>query len=128
MIRAFSSSSKRKFSLCGVLGEAMGGALVVVLGLHLWVQRPDGSRQCDESGSVHSLKQGAAELSKAGVSVLKFKKSSDGKVRIQMCGAPTGKTHAYRIKRESLEKALTLGFVEVKEAKSPKAQSQSQSK
>lgn len=88
----------------------------------VWVTKPDGGKQC-ESGTGLAVDEGADGLKKAGVTVLEARKRDDGKMRIQMCGAPAGKENAYKIRRADLEKALALGYREATSAmrKSPGA-------
>lgn len=78
----------------------------------IWVERMDGEKSC-EHGTAQSLSEGASELSKMGVQVFDSLKGSDGKMRIQMCGIPTGKLNRYRIRKGDLEKAQSIGFREV---------------
>jgi hypothetical protein len=84
-----------------------------------WVKRPDGTQQCSMDGkqSEASLEKGARELEKAGIPVLNRQKTSDGKMRIQLCGSPTGKEDAYQIRATDLERARALGFVDGTELK-----------
>ena len=77
----------------------------------IWVARPDGSRQCASNKKTPSPAQVAQELQAAGVLVFQSRSGSDGKMRIQKCGAPTGRTVELEISRPDLEKALGLGFV-----------------
>ncbi len=79
----------------------------------VWVQKPDGGAQC-EPGTARSLEEGAKELAKAGVRVLSSRKGSDGQMRIQLCGSPTGAQNIFEIPATDLEKAKSLGFTPVK--------------
>ncbi len=72
----------------------------------MWVGRPDGSTQCDpESGEALSV--GAAQLKEWGVAVYAQGKGSDGKVRAQMCGMPTGNWNLYQISRQEWVRVQT---------------------
>lgn len=75
----------------------------------LWVYKASGSKQCDQKSGV-SLEGGAGELKNAGVQIIEQKTSGDGKMKIAMCGAPTGDQHYYRITKADLGKAIALGF------------------
>ena len=75
----------------------------------VWIKRSDKSLQCQPKGA-QSLEDAAHDLGKAKIRVLESKKVSDGKMRIQMCGAPTGEENAFLIEKSDLELARTLGF------------------
>lgn len=75
----------------------------------IWVMRSDGAQSC-EPDSGTSLVQDAEELKKANIKVLDSKKSSDGKMHVQMCGASKGTMNAFLIQREQLSSAISLGF------------------
>ena len=76
----------------------------------VWVMRSDGALQCGMA-EPETLEAGAQELLKAGVKVLEQRKQNDGKMRIQVCGAPQGSTNAYRIAKRDLKRAKKLGFL-----------------
>ena len=76
----------------------------------VWVMRSDGALQCGMA-EPQSLEAGAQELMKAGVKVLEQRKQDDGKMRIQVCGAPQGTGNAYRIAKRDVKRAKKLGFV-----------------
>ncbi len=78
----------------------------------VWVKRPDGGKQCAPD-SAQDLELGSKELAKLGIPVLESSKKSDGKMRIQVCGQPTGNENSYRIPKSSLLKASALGFKEL---------------
>ena len=78
----------------------------------VWVKRPDGGKQCAPD-SAQDLDLGSKELAKLGIPVLESSKKNDGKMRIQVCGQPTGSENSYRIPRSSLSKASALGFKEL---------------
>lgn len=69
----------------------------------------DGSKQCGE-GQIISLSEMQKEL--AGVRVYSAENLSDGMIRTQVCGSPTGKANVYEIDDSSLEKAKAKGFKE----------------
>lgn len=69
----------------------------------------DGTLQCG-GGSERSLADMRKELDDASVTVLSQRKDSDGMIRIQTCGASTGKINVFVISSEDLESARTLGF------------------
>jgi hypothetical protein len=78
----------------------------------VWVQKPDGGQQC-EPGTGKTLDAGAEDLARAKITVKNSRKGSDGKLRIQLCGSPTGGQNAYEIPRKDLARAKSLGFEEV---------------
>ncbi len=75
----------------------------------VWIKRTDGALSCSPE-KAQSLGEGAQDLEKAKIRVLESKKIQDGKMHIQMCGAPTGTENAYRIQRSDLPQAIALGF------------------
>ena len=77
----------------------------------IWVSRADGGQSC-LPGSGQSLEDGAALLRKSKVRVLDSRKGNDGKMHIQVCGAPTGAANSYLIPREDLAQAVAQGFKE----------------
>ncbi len=93
----------------GVAVESSSQNSTEAVGESVWVSRPDGGKQCDQD-SAQSLEAGVKELESAGIRILEKRKKPDGKIRIQMCGAPTGNTNAYRIPKASLPQAEALGF------------------
>jgi hypothetical protein len=81
----------------------------------VWVQRPDGSQQCSQD-HTQSLEQGSKDLQSAKIQVLDSRKGDDGKMRMQMCGAPTGNQNKYEIRRSDLPRALALGFQQAQDS------------
>ncbi len=77
----------------------------------IWVTKPDGSQQCAPKSSVLSPALAAQQLKVSGVPVFEFKTGSDGKMHIQKCGAPTGRTVDLEISRNDISRALSLGYV-----------------
>ena len=78
----------------------------------VWVGRPDGALSC-EPKSGEAIESGAGELRKAKIQVLDSRKGTDGKMHIQVCGAPKGSLNSYLIPRKELPLALSLGFQEI---------------
>jgi hypothetical protein len=75
----------------------------------VWVSRPTGAQSCS-TREGESLDEAAGRLKKDQVRVLESRKGDDGKMHALMCGAPTGKTNAFRIPKEDLSKAIAAGF------------------
>ena len=73
------------------------------------VYKADGSLQCGMGKGV-SVSEMAKEL--AGIKIYTSENKSDGMMRIQVCGSPTGQCNVYEIDRADLEKALAKGFRE----------------
>lgn len=76
----------------------------------VWVYKEDGSIQC-EAGKARALSEDEAILKEAGVKVFNSKKDTDGMMRIQMCGSPTGAINSFEITLSDLEKAIANGFI-----------------
>lgn len=76
----------------------------------------EGSKQC-EPGSGVSLETMQQALAKAGVNVICAHRGHDGRMRIQMCGADTGKMNLFVIPGDQLQQAKALGFSAVSELK-----------
>lgn len=77
----------------------------------VWILRSDGAKSCSPE-TAQSVEAGAQELLKADIRVLNSMKGDDGKMRMQMCGAPTGTLNSYLIPKDSLPHAVALGFQE----------------
>ncbi len=71
------------------------------------VYKYDGSKQCEEGKGV-DLDVMAKEL--GSIKIYGSEKKNDGQIRVQVCGALTGMTNAYKISMADLEKAEVLGF------------------
>lgn len=71
------------------------------------VSRPDQSQQCGIAPGV-SLEEMAKDL--GDIKIISSEKRSDGLLRIQACGTPTGLHNIYEIDGVDLEKAQSLGF------------------
>lgn len=67
----------------------------------------DGSLQC-ETGKSITLSDMQKELS--GIEVFSSENKSDGLMRIQVCGTPTGRANVYEIKKKDLQMAIDKGF------------------
>jgi hypothetical protein len=71
------------------------------------VYKEDGSLQCAMGKPV---KLEVMEKDLKGIPVLAREKKSDGMMRIQLCGAPTGTMNTYKIPANRLSDAEKLGF------------------
>lgn len=78
-------------------------------GERVMVFKANGSLQCSQGKSTDPATM-AKELK--DISVYKSSVENDGKVRIQMCGAPTGNVNVFEIDKTNLERALSFGFAE----------------
>ena len=67
----------------------------------------DGSLQCNKGRKI-PLTEMAEELS--GIRIFSSDNQQDDKMRIQMCGAITGRANVYEILSEDLPKAESKGF------------------
>lgn len=69
----------------------------------------DGTLQCGQGKQIS-----AAEMQKelSGIIVFSSENKSDGLMRTQVCGSPTGKANIYQIDKSSLEAAQKKGFRE----------------
>ncbi len=72
------------------------------------VYKPDGTLQCEPPAKGKSLEDMAKDL--GPLKIFSQEKAHDGKMRIQMCGTPTGQCNVYEIAVEDLAKAQTVGF------------------
>tara|TARA_B110001454_G_C12723308_1_gene436515 strand:+ start:57625 stop:58023 length:399 start_codon:yes stop_codon:yes gene_type:complete len=73
------------------------------------VFKPNGSLQCGQGKSIEPVTM-AKELK--DIQVYRSFVENDGKMRIQMCGAPTGNVNVFEIDKTNLERALGFGFTE----------------
>lgn len=69
----------------------------------------DGTLQCG-MGKAISISDMQKELT--GIVVYSAENKNDGLMRIQVCGAPTGKANVFEIDKSSLDKAKENGFKE----------------
>lgn len=72
------------------------------------VYKYDGSKQCDEKETGLTLQEMASEL--GSIKIYSMSKQSDGQIRVQVCGALTGRANVYEITLSDLPKAEALGF------------------
>lgn len=77
----------------------------------IWVSKADGSRQCAGKKGAVSSDFALRQLKAAGVLAFQAKTGTDGQMRTQNCGAPTGNTVDVEISRIDIKKALELGYV-----------------
>ncbi len=73
------------------------------------VYKYDGTLQCGMGKAVPSTEM-QKELN--GIMVYSVENKNDGLMRVQVCGAPTGKANIFEIDKASLEKAKSYGFKE----------------
>lgn len=73
------------------------------------VYKANGSLQCGQGKRIDPTTM-AKELKE--IPVYKSSTENDGKLRIQMCGAPTGNVNVFEIDKTNLERALGFGFTE----------------
>lgn len=71
------------------------------------IYKYDGSLQCNKGRKI-PLSEMAEELS--GIRIFSSENLQDDKMRIQMCGAITGRANVYEIMAEDVPKAESLGF------------------
>ncbi|MGH1468958.1 MAG: hypothetical protein ACRBBP_08790 [Bdellovibrionales bacterium] len=71
------------------------------------IYKYDGSKQCEEKTGA-DLDEMAKELS--GLKIFSMSKKSDGQMRVQVCGALTGRANVYEVSAKDLPKAEALGF------------------
>lgn len=73
------------------------------------VYKADGSLQCGMGKGI-PVSEMAKELE--GFKIYSSENKSDGMMRIQVCGSPTGQCNVFEIDRTQLDKALSKGFRE----------------
>lgn len=73
------------------------------------VFKSNGSLQC---GQGKSIDLGTMAKDLKDIHVYKSSMENDGKMRIQMCGSPTGNVNVYEIDKANLTQALGYGFTE----------------
>lgn len=71
------------------------------------VYKPDGTLQCNQGKQI-SLEEMQTQLK--DIQVFSSVRASDGKMRIQLCGTPTGQNNVYEILESDLSKAEAAGF------------------
>lgn len=75
------------------------------------VSRADGSVQCGDGPAI-TLAESVAEVEAANIEVFSARTAHDGRKRIAMCGASTGRVHILSIESGDLDRVQGLGFVE----------------
>ena len=73
----------------------------------VFVYKPDGSLQC---GQGEKIELDLMRKDLGSIEVFSSANKSDGMMRIQLCGSPTGYNNVYEIKLSDLEVAIKLGF------------------
>jgi hypothetical protein len=73
------------------------------------VYKYDGSLQCN-MGKAISVDEMEKQLK--DIKVFARENKSDGMMRIQLCGSPTGRANVYEIERKDIEAAKKAGFQE----------------
>lgn len=73
----------------------------------IFVFKYDGSQQCGLGNAV-SVEQMAKELE--SIKIRRMEKRSDGLLRAQGCGMPSGQANIYEISKEDLDSALKRNF------------------
>lgn len=92
--------------------EAMAfgkGAAPIAAGESIWLGRPDGSRSCEPDSGLTREKV-LASFKEVGIKVQALARGSDGKVRAQMCGMPTGRWVGVRIAESDRVNAEATGW------------------
>jgi hypothetical protein len=82
----------------------------------VWVWKPDGSKSCGFKEGI-SPDGAAQELQKAGIRVLAKRKSTDGMMHVEMCGAATGDTVEMEVPASQLKQVISKGYKLRKQAK-----------
>ena len=78
------------------------------------MDKPDGSKQCEPQLPILSLESARAELEKSGLDSRSLVHlPTDGKMRMQVCGSPTGAIFRVQVQRGQVEKARALGYREI---------------
>lgn len=75
----------------------------------IWVAKADNATSCNTVKAI-AIEAHARELAKHSVKQFAQKKWSDGKMRIEMCGAAKGTKNAFLIDEKDKEKAKAAGF------------------
>ena len=73
----------------------------------VFIYKYDGSLQCKKNSGT-PLKQMEKKL--GDIQIISSENRSDGLMRIQMCGTPTGQANVYEIQKVDLPKAQKRGF------------------
>lgn len=73
------------------------------------VYKANGSLQCAQGKSIDPA---VMRKDLKDIHVYKSSTDNDGKLRIQVCGAPTGNVNIFEIDKTNLEQAISYGFTE----------------
>ncbi len=73
------------------------------------VYKANGSLQCAQGKSIEPA---TMEKDLKDIRVYKVSVESDGKLRTQVCGSPTGNANVYEIDKTNLDQAISYGFTE----------------
>ena len=84
-------------------------------GSTIWIKvfKPDGSKQCG-MGTAVSPEDMSKDLRDKGIKIKSMKKQSDGLMRIQVCGAPTGMINVFEIQQSNKDTAISTGYKELR--------------
>jgi len=74
---------------------------------HIFVSKPDGSRQCQKGKGI-TVEKMQDELK--GIQIFSAVKKQDGLMHVQLCGSPTGMHNLYEIATKDLPAAEKLKF------------------
>ena len=94
-------------AFAGAQGIAFGGKKTSTE--TVWVSKSDGGMSCEKE-SGQTLEAVTAQFKIAGIHVLEAEKGTDGLMRVQMCGAPSGSQNRLKISRSDLTQAEGMGF------------------
>lgn len=78
-------------------------------GKSIWLGRPDGSRSCEPESGLTREKV-IASFKEVGIRIQALARGSDGKMRAQMCGMPTGRWVGVRIAEADRVNAEATGW------------------
>jgi hypothetical protein len=111
--KSVSANSASSAALVGgtTSGPAPAAAKSGAKGETVKVFKYDGSRQCEPGTGVSAAVMQAKEL--AGIKVISSEHRSDGRMRAQACGMPTGMINVYEIDIADLPKAEKQGFKKI---------------
>ena len=85
------------------------GVVPAVPGKSIWLGRPDGSRSCEPDSGL-TRPQVLAAFKEVGIKIQALARGSDGKIRAQMCGMPTGRWVGVRIAESDRVNAEATGW------------------
>ncbi len=90
-----------------VTGQEKLSSSIKDLTKRIFIYKPDGSLQC---GMGKKIEPNEMKKELGGIEVFSVDKKSDGLMRIQVCGQPTGQNNIFEISEKDLDQALKLGF------------------